>query len=381
MNFITLLLGLLAFAAFAQEITPTIRIQQSLDFSDDLDFEHLEQAVERQLAFYARSPLKGDIRFGTKIYPKTVLKDSLVLMMDLSKKYKECLKEQSAVQCQSDLNRSLNELFAVYAPVPGKNEPGFSQPATTKFTSYYSPDFNGSRQKTERFSRAIYRKPQRSEDQNHARVDIDYYGALSGKDLEVFWVEESFFDLYLLHVQGGGRIKVHNLDGSSEIKYLSYDGKNSLKFQMIYKYMLEKGYLKAGEAGVPNQRKFLQENPDKEEEIFSTTPSYVYFKESEQEPVGLNNIPLTEMRSLAFDSRIYKTTGLITFVKAVKVSHLDSQERAVKVPFSRFFIAQDTGGAIRGNARSDLYFGYGPQAELTAYNLNDMGEQYFLIKK
>jgi membrane-bound lytic murein transglycosylase A len=73
--------------------------------------------------------------------------------------------------------------------------------------------------------------------------------------------------------------------------------------------------------------------------------------------------------------------GLLNFVKAVKASHIDENGRLVKVPFSRFFVAQDTGGAIRGNARCDLYFGYGPQAELTAYNMNDQGEQYFLVKK
>src|SRR5690606_5943475 len=119
----------------------------------------------------------------------------------------------------------------------------------------------------------------------------------------------------------------------------------------------------------------------KEEEVFNVCPSCVYFKESSEEPVGVNNIPLTEGRSVAIDSRIYKTMGLINFVNTVKASHFDENGKLVKVPFSRFFIAQDTGGAIRGNARCDLYFGYGPQAELTAYNMNEMGEQYFLIKK
>src|SRR5690606_6690224 len=163
--------------------------------------------------------------------------------------------------------------------------------------------------------------------------------------------------------------------------YLSYDGKNSRSFQMIYKYMLEKGYLEPGNAGIPGQRKFLEENPDKEEEIFGSCPSYVYFKESKEEPVGLNNIPLTEGRSLAIDSRIYKTMGLINFVRTVKASHTEDNGTVKKVPFSRFFIAQDTGGAIRGNARCDLYFGYGPQAELTAYSMNEKGEQYFLVLK
>ena len=234
---------------------------------------------------------------------------------------------------------------------------------------------------TARFRNALYRLPEIAVEQNYTRTDIDFHGALAGKGYEVFWVENSLYDIYLLQVQGGGRINIHHADGTIEQKYLSYDGKNSRSFQMIYKYMLQKGYLQPGQTGIPQQRAFLENNPDKVEEIFNSCPSYVYFKESNEEPVGLNGIPLTEGRSLAIDSRIYKTMGMINFVRTHKAAYLDANGVLVKVPFSRFFISQDTGGAIRGNARCDLYFGYGPLAELTAYNMDEVGEQYFLVKK
>lgn len=371
-----------SFGVLAQEVTPTTRVYQSVEFQDDLDFDNLTVAIDRQLSSYEVQNLGGTIKFGSKVFPKSILKDSLALLKDITTNAKACIANRAVREaCLDKFNAEMNAKFFIYRPNPKKTEMGARLgPNTTHFTSYYSPDLHGSRVKTEKYSRAIYKKPVDSADQNNSRVDIDFKGVLAGKDLELFYVEDSFFDLYLLHVQGGGRIHVMNEDGTSEIKYLSYDGKNSLAFNMIYKYMVAKGYLR-GDASVPAQRRFLEENPDKAEEIFASCPSYVYFKESDEEPVGLDNIPLTEMRSLALDSRIYKTTGLINFVKAVKPTHVDENGKVVKAPFSRFFIAQDTGGAIRGNARADLYSGYGPMAELAAYNTNDMGEQFFLVKK
>lgn len=380
MKLLTLMASvLITLSSFAQEVTPTRRLNQTLVFADDMQFENMDLAIERQLKVYNRR-LSGTIKFGKVTYKKTVLKDSLLLLQTLFTQARECLKSNPEKVCLDQFNAEVNAKFAIYVPVPRKAEPGFGKKATTKFTSYYSPDLHGSRVPTERFKRAIYAKPSAPHD-NYTRVEIDYKGALKGLGLELFYVEESYYDLYLLHVQGGGRINIFNEDGSTDIKYLSYAGKNTRSFKMIYHYMMEKGYLKPGEAGIPYQRKFLAENPDKEEEIFNSCPSYVYFKESTDEPVGLDNIPLTVGRSVAIDSRIYKTTGLINFVKTVKASHVDETGKVVKVPFSRFFIAQDTGGAIRGNARCDLYFGYGPLAELTAYNMNEQGEQYFLVKK
>jgi membrane-bound lytic murein transglycosylase A len=350
---------------------------------DDLDFENLALAIDRQLASYEIQGLKGTIKFGTVAYPKTVLRDSLELLKELTNTARACLAAHGldSESCQNQFNVEMNSKFNIYRPNPNKQEArDRSGRNTTHFTSYYSPDLMGSRVRTDRFKHAIYKMPENPADQNYTRAEIDFHGALDGKNLELFYVEDSFFDLYLLHVQGGGRVKVYNDDGTYTYSYLSYAGKNSRPFQMIYKYMIQKGYLR-GDASVPAQRRFLDEHPEKEEEIFSSSPSYVYFKETVDEPVGLDNIPLTEMRSLAIDARIYKTTGLINFVKAVKPTRVDENGKVVKAPFSRFFIAQDTGGAIRGNARCDLYAGYGPLAELAAYNTNDMGEQYFLIKK
>jgi membrane-bound lytic murein transglycosylase A len=364
----------------AQEVTPTERVYQSLDFVDDIDFANIDLVIDRQLAAYRRMGLRGTIRFGTKEYPRTVLQESLESLRALAHQFKHCQVKTPKVQCQQQFNQQMNRLFAIYRPVPAAGELGHGR-QQTHFTSYYSPDISGSRVPTERFKNVIYRLPTDPADRNFSRVEIDFHGALKGKGLELFYVEDSLYDLYLLHVQGGGRIRIHNPDGTQEIKYLSFEGRNTRAFQMIWRYMLEKGYLQPGQTGIPQQRQFLDENPHLQEEIFASSPSYIFFRESDDEPVGVHSIPLTELRSVAIDSRIYKSMGLITFVKTIRATHISPKGQVVKIPFSRFFIAQDTGGAIRGNARCDLYFGYGDLAELTAYNMNELGEQYFLVKK
>lgn len=376
-----LVCALISLPVIGAEVTPTARVNQSLSFADDMNFANLDKAIDRQIKAYNTISLAGQIRFGSKFYEKTVLKESLLLLKELTNNAKKCQTAATPETCQAEFNLAVNEKFAIYKPVPKKTEAGYMSDKTTKFTSYYSPDVTGSRTKTARFNHAIYSKPKEAALQNFTRVEIDYKGALAGKGYDIFYVEDSYFDLYLLHVQGGGRINIENADGSKDIKYLSYDGKNSRSFKMIYHYLVSNGYLSAENASVPNQRKFMDENPDKEEEVYGSCPSYVYFKESDEEPVGLNNIPLTEGRSLAIDNTIYKTTGLINFVATQKATGVDEAGAIVKAPFSRFFISQDTGGAIRGNARCDLYAGYGKESELIAYNMNELGEQYILIKK
>lgn len=380
MKLVLTIIAVMSFHAMAQEITPTVAVSQSLSFTDDMDFEGLETAIDRQLLVAGYDNLTGKIKFGSKTYPKTVLRDSLVLLKSLTGEAKECLKSGNKEACLMSFNQAMNSRFAIYRPTPKKGEMGYRKPKTTQFTSYYSPDLSGSRVKTERFKRAIYRLPENATERNMTRVQIDFKGALDGKGHELFYVEDSFFDLYLLHVQGGGRIKIHNEDGTTDVRYLSFAGKNTRTFQMVYHDMKSKGYLK-GDSSVDAQREFLAKNPHKEEEVFASCPSYVFFKESLEEPVGVDNIPLTPGRSLAIDVRTYKSSGLINFVKTVRPSGTITEGRVDKIGFARFFIAQDTGGAIRGNARADLYAGYGHEAELAAYNTNELGEQYFLIKK
>jgi membrane-bound lytic murein transglycosylase A len=379
-SFMRLLICLLfSFSLYAQIETPTERVLSSLSFIDDMEFENLELAISRQLKALPPSRLSGTITYGDTTYPRSFLKESLEEFLKQIKLTQSCFKVSAKESCLAEFNQKINQEFDLYKPIPSKAEPGFNKKETTLFTVYFSPDFKGSRTANKQFTHPIYALPKSAELQGQSRDAIDFGGVLRNKGLELFWVEESLFELYILHVEGGGRIKVQNPDGTETYSYLSYAGANGQKFQFIKKYMVEKGFLRAEEASVDNQRDFIENNPHLAREIYASNPSYIFFKETHDEPLGVDNIPLTEGRSLAIDTRIYKHVGVINYVKTKKGTRLNQQ--TVMSPFSRFFISQDTGGAIRGNARCDLYLGFGAEAETAAHNTKSMGEQYFLIKK
>jgi membrane-bound lytic murein transglycosylase A len=371
------LIFLTTFQVSAQQITPTEAVVASMDFKDDLDFEHLPLAISRQLENYKRRGLAGTIQFGTKTYPRTVLKDSLIELNSLALAAVECLKISQRSVCEQEFSLKINERFDIYRPVPKSTEQGHAQ-KKTQFTSYYTPDFNGSRTKSDVYRNPIFSLPKTETERKYSRVEIDFDRKLDNKNLEVLWVKETLFDIYFSHIQGGGRVKLE--DGSTV--YLSYTGSNGKKFQFISQYLINSGLMPRATTNYWSQREFLEINPQHQRAAYETAPFFVYFKETAEEPHGLDDMSLTVSRSLAWDNTIYKSLGVINFIKTVKTTSVDPTTGApVKTPFSRFFLAQDTGSAIRGNARCDLYWGYGEEALFVAGKLMELGEQYMLIKK
>ena len=318
------------------------------------------------------------MRFGSTTIKRSHLKKSLLKFQELVVTTKSCLVLNLREKCFKDFNNNLNKFFKAYKPLPAKWEKGYKE-GKTLFTAYYSPDLHGSKTKTKVFKNPIYGLPKDKKLARATSDQINFQGVLKGRGLELFYVSESLYDIWLLHVEGGGRVQVQNADGTKSYYYLSYKASNKQSFNMLYKYMLEEGMLKKGEATIANQRKYFLENPEHQRDILKTCPSFIFFSITESEPLGVKNIPLTIKRSLATDYRRMEEYGIINFIKYKKPKFSDDGVKMV--PFSRFFINQDTGGAIKGNARSDLYFGFGDDAELSANYIYGLGEQYFLILK
>jgi membrane-bound lytic murein transglycosylase A len=359
------------------DLVPNLKkVNQTFNYIDDMNFEHMLKAIVRQEKYFQSRSLSQKIKFGSRMITRNHLKKSILTFKKYVTQALNCFQLYPEKICYTEFSNKMNKNFEVYKPMPLTWEKGYKEKKTF-FTAYYSPDFEASFTKTKEFKNPIYMKPTSVKLQKVSSDEVNFQNKLKG--YELIYVKKSLYDIWLLHVEGGGRARVKQADGTFKYHYLSYDGANGQSFKMLYKYMIAQSMLKKGEATIAKQREYFVNNPKDQRAILKTCPSFIFFKITKDEPLGVHNMSLTENRSLATDYRRLKEYGIINFVRATKPVIVNDQVN--QTPYSRFFLNQDTGGAIKGNARSDLYFGYGDKAELAANYVYGLGEQYFLILK
>lgn len=363
--------------------TPTAKVdlQDWPDLIDDLDLEDLETSIQRQLVRYSQKSLSGTIKLGKDVYSQKQAPESLKRFLEIAKVFRNCIQSNAKKVCQKSFDKTVRAEFNLYAPQLAPGDPRYGEDKQTLFTAYYTPLIRARDNIDGRFKWGVYNKPSSKSLANSSRTEIDFKRVLDGKGLDLFYSDD-LFELYLLHVQGGGRVITENKSGQTSSYYISYQGTNDQKFTFISKYMLNKGYI--SDLSIQAQRDFLEQNPSKQEEVYATCPSYVYFKKTINPPLGNDSVPLTDNRSIATDTNYYRFKGLLSFVSARRPTEDKAacDNRGVSFQnFSRFLLDQDTGGAIRGKARVDLYFGEGPYAEKAAYNTVQRGDLYFLMLK
>lgn len=346
---------------------PLEKMSHDIDIFDDLNFQGLNLAIERQLESFKRYPLEGEIIIDGQHYPKSILKHSLIKLREIVQDHESCLKDQK-MDCKQQTRESFKEDFSFFKPAYERAEE-----KRALFTAYYSPVIKGSHNKTQRFPHAVYARPQDERLRlESTRVGIDLDNILEGHGLELFY-SDNLFELYMMHIEGGGKIEIPSTGKSY---YLSFDGTNQQRWSFLSSYMIEQGYIDSHD--MMEQKQFLDAHPEKWREIYSLCPSYVYFKVTETPPEGLDGIPLTDHRSMAQDRHIYPQKGLIGFVESKRPIRNDDGSISY-IPFHRLYIDQDTGGAIKGKARADLYFGEDEKARLAGLNLKRKGQITYLL--
>ena len=200
-----------------------------------------------------------------------------------------------------------------------------------------------------------------------SRAEIDN-GVLAGKKLELLWVDDPVM-LFFMQIQGSGRIRLVN---GKEVR-MGYADQNGHPYVAIGKFMREENLLEKDNINFFTIRQWLYKNRDQAFEMMQRNPSYVFFRKIEGDgPIGSVGVPVTRERTLAVDSK-YIPYGLPLYLE----TELPAEPQREPVAFNRIMIAQDTGGAIRGPVRGDVFFGSGDMAEYYAGYMKSKGSYSF----
>lgn len=197
------------------------------------------------------------------------------------------------------------------------------------------------------------------------RAAIDA-GALSGKGLELYWAKDPVA-VFFLQIQGSGVLRLP--DGTE--KNIGYAAQNGHPYKAIGKELIARGALQPENTSLQTIRAWLAENPGEAQRVMQTNPSFVFFRAMDEGATGATGVVLTAGRSLAIDNK---------FISYHLPLWLDTR-LPDGMPFQRLVVAQDTGGAITGVVRGDVFFGAGEQAEHNAGLMKQPGDYYVLLPK
>jgi membrane-bound lytic murein transglycosylase A len=237
------------------------------------------------------------------------------------------------------------------------------------FTGYYEPELPGSRERTDEFTVPLYRLPEDLPDNGPwlTRGELKESGVLEDRGLELVWLKNEV-DKFFLQIQGSGRIRLE--DGG--LMRVGYGGKNGHPYRSVGKELIRRGELEEHQVSAQAIRNWVQKNPDRGADLLNHNPSYVFFREVSQVdpsrgPLGAMNRSITAGRSIAVDPEIVPLGAPVWL------------EKAGASPIRRLMVAQDTGAAINGAQRADIFYGSGPEAGREAGRIRDGGRMIVLL--
>jgi membrane-bound lytic murein transglycosylase A len=267
-------------------------------------------------------------------------------------------------------------------------------------TGYYEPVIDGSRTRTDVYTVPVYRRPSNLFVRGYTQASVGlpnkgevfrkigrrklvpYYdraaiedGAIAGRGLEICWLK-SQIDLLFSQIQGSAR--VHLEDGST-IR-INYDAYNGYPYTPVGRILIDRGIVPKDQMSMQRIREWMEQNPDGANELRRQNRSYVFFRvvplTDKDEAVGAQGVPLTPGRSIAVDKALH-VYGTPFFIEG----ELPIESEQSKTPFRRLMVAQDTGSAIVGPARADIYFGAGADAGRVSGRLRNNMRFVILVPK
>jgi len=237
------------------------------------------------------------------------------------------------------------------------------------FTGYYEPELRGSRYRGGPYQYPLYRRPPDLVDGQiwHPRAVIEQSGILAGRGLEIAWVDDPV-EAFFLQIQGSGRVRL----AEGGVIRVGYGGANGHEYRSVGQELVRRGIYDVHQVSAQVIRNWVRRNPEEGAALLQHNPSFVFFREvtrvpPHKGPLGAMNRSITALRSIAVDPE-YVPLGAPVWI-----------EKGGAGKMHRLMIAQDTGSAIKGAQRADIFYGTGDAAGEAAGQVRDPGRMVVLM--
>lgn len=265
------------------------------------------------------------------------------------------------------------------------------------FTGYYEPLLHGALAESARYATPLYGRPDDLVTVDLVTFDLELKGkriagrvvdgklrlyearaeisagALDGRARPIVWVDDPV-DAFFLHVQGSGRIALDD-GGTLRVGYAAANGRD---YVSIGRVLIERGELTREAVSLQTIRAWLAAHPGEAQELLDQNPSFVFFRKLEGDgPIGAQGVALTPGRSLAVDRKFLPLGAPVW----LDITVPDADPARPDRPLRRLLVAQDTGGAIKGPLRGDVFWGFGADAESIAGRMKHRGRLYLLLPR
>lgn len=355
--------------ALVKVTDPAERPELARDFGDKAG---LIAAVDRSLEYFQHASSEKHFPCQGITHERTV--HSL-------ETFKQILARHGTVRAAAS---EVARRFDVYRSV------GYDGKGTVLFTGYCQPIYEASLAPNEGFRYPLYKLPpdlvklpdgkilgRRTEAgivPYYTRREIEQQGLLAAQGLELVYLRDRL-EAFIIHVQGSARLRLR--DGRDF--YVGYAGKNGRPYTSIGKLLIKDSKIPKRKMSLEAIKRYFAAHPDQLDRYLRQNDSFVFFTNTEPGAFGSLGVKVTPLRSIATDKSIFPR-GSLAFVEA-EIPSVDAAGKITRVPFQRFVLDQDTGGAIRAAGRTDLYLGGGPRAELLAGHLVSRGKLFYLFLK
>ncbi len=329
------------------------------DFRDDYDKELLLQSISNSLTYFKK----------IKSYPNTF--SSIGFTPEKQTETLELFRDGYIRSKNSqELNQFISKNFRVFQAI-GKMYGG-----KVHFTGYGTPIYDGSLTPTETFRYPLYGKPADFRRPYFTRREIEERNLLRGTEIAYL---KSKLEAYLIHVQGSGQIRLP----SGKKAYVGYAGNSGHSYTSIGRLLVMDGKIQEEELTLSVLITYFDQNPDELDHYLRQNDRFIFFKKVPHAvPHGSIGVPVTSMRSIATDKKVFPPGGLaFAMIGTQRPGDTSRSKEKWHVDKSFFVLDQDTGSAIKTPARADLFFGIGDEAMYKAGNLNTYGKLYYLLKK